>query len=88
MITINSTGRLGIAAALLLLAASCVPEKKPRAPAKTTAQQQAVKSSSRMPARHVKLELPELTKPAARPAARVVHLLYTSNVDGELDPCG
>lgn len=34
------------------------------------------------------LDLPRLKEPARVPAQRVVHLLYTSNVDGEAEPCG
>jgi hypothetical protein len=34
------------------------------------------------------LDLPELTEPGRVPARRVVHLLYTSNVDGEAEACG
>ena len=34
------------------------------------------------------LALPTLTAPVAVPAERVVHLVYTGAVDGEIDPCG
>jgi hypothetical protein len=35
-----------------------------------------------------KLDLPELKKPEPMAADKVVHLIYTSNVAGEADPCG
>ncbi len=31
---------------------------------------------------------PEVQPPAVAKGARVVHLVYTSNNDGEVDPCG
>ena len=66
---------------------SCVPEKKAQPKSKTRAQAPRPKAPKPAPP-VVKLELPALTKPEARSAARVVHLLYTSNVHGELEPCG
>jgi hypothetical protein len=33
-------------------------------------------------------DLPDLAKPEPLPAERVVHLLYTTNNDGEVEPCG
>jgi hypothetical protein len=35
-----------------------------------------------------KVVLPQLKKPAPVAADRVVHLIYTSNVAGEAEPCG
>lgn len=50
---------------------------------------QAAAEPTPLPAPAVpKVKLPrleELQRPAAK---RVVHLIYTSNVDGEIDPCG
>ncbi len=34
------------------------------------------------------VELPELKAPSPLPAARVLHLLFSANVVGELEPCG
>jgi hypothetical protein len=50
------------------------------------------RSSRRAPAvdgfRPPQLSLPTLVAPRPLPAARVLHLLYTSNVVGDLEPCG
>ncbi len=70
--------------AAALLAWACVPEKRARPVNKTRRGVATIKPAPPT----FKLELPKLVKPTARPAARVVHLLYTSNVDGELAPCG
>ena len=82
------TPKIFCASLATLLLWACVPEKKPQPKKQTRAQ--ALKS--RAPVVVVKprftLELPRLLKPVPRPAARVVHLLYTSSVDGELEPCG
>jgi hypothetical protein len=34
------------------------------------------------------LELPELAAPKPVSADRILHIFFTSNVAGELDPCG
>ena len=70
-----------------LLVWGCVPDRKAQPKNKTRAQAQ--KTKVRRPVRpSFKLEIPKLAKPEALAAAKVVHLVYTSNVDGELEPCG
>ena len=64
----------------LVSAAGCVNEAPTSTPAPAT---KAVKQAP-APA----LELPTLKKPEPLPAKRIVHLLYTSNVAGEAEPCG
>lgn len=65
----------------------CVPDKEAPPKSKTRAQAQKPRAPKPAPT-NFKLELPALTKPAVISAGKVVHLLYTSNVDGELEPCG
>lgn len=73
----------------LALAWGCVPNKKkqPAAP-RTRAEASKIPSQPAPPKPAFKLDLPRLRAPAIAPAAKVVHLLYTSNADGELEPCG
>ena len=65
---------------VLLSAAGCAMEDPASTPAPVT---KAVKQTPRPT-----LELPTLNKPKPLPAERIVHLLYTSNVAGEAEPCG
>ncbi len=79
----------GIYCSLLALALTwgCVSEKKPQpAPPRTRAEAAKIQKTPARPA--FKLDLPKLSAPVVAPAAKVVHLLYTSNADGELEPCG
>jgi hypothetical protein len=76
---------------LLMLGAGCVKEQDAPSQAKAAVKPQrppsqpgaANKAKASPPPR-----LPELTPPEPTPAARVVHLFFTSNVDGEFEPCG
>jgi len=70
-----------------LLVWGCVPEKKAQPRNRTRAQAQKTKVQ-RPATSPFKLDLPRLVKPEALAAAKVVHLVYTTNVDGELEPCG
>jgi hypothetical protein len=58
--------------AVVLLAASCNRGGEPAAEA----------------FRPPPVELPELAAPKPVPAERVLHIFFTSNVAGELGPCG
>ena len=71
----------------MLLVWGCVPDKKAQPKNRTRAQAQKSKAS-KPAAPPFKLDLPQLIKPEALASAWVVHLVYTSNVDGELEPCG
>lgn len=71
-----------IISVVLLSAAGCATED----PSSTPAPAQKAANLKQAPA--AALQLPELKKPAPLPAERIVHLLYTSNVAGEADPCG
>ena len=66
----------------LLSAAGCAPEESTltSTPAPAT---RAIKQTPKPT-----LKLPTLNKPELLPAERIVHLLYTSNVAGEAEPCG
>ena len=45
-------------------------------------------AAPREPPKPAKLELPELEPPTLGPAERVVDLFFSSNVAGEVEPCG
>lgn len=71
----------------LALICACVSERRP------ARQQGAKKLAPATPpgskkAPLMKWEHPALTRPVARAAGKVLHLIYTSNADGELEPCG
>ena len=58
------------------------PAAKPSASAVTAA-------PAAVPAKPVEqITPPEVPAPVPPSGSRVVHLVYTSNVDGEVDPCG
>ncbi len=67
----------GASLALLLLVTSC---------SNLQPQGRRVQGSSPTPA--PELTLPSPTKPTPLPAERVINILFTSNGDGDVDPCG
>jgi hypothetical protein len=71
-----------IISVVLLSAAGCTTEDPASTP--DPAKKAVNLSQAPVPA----LQLPELKKPTPLPAERIVHLLYTSNVAGEAEPCG
>lgn len=66
-----------------LLAPGC--RRPPEATHNTQATSPAITPASTPEA---KAPLPALVAPERRPQGRVVNLLYTSNADGEVEPCG
>ena len=77
---------VGISAALLMGCQRKTTENKQPTPAG----QQAVKAPAQAkPAAPVEpITVPEISPPTAGEGGRVVHLIYSSNVDGEVEPCG
>lgn len=81
------TKRLSILALGLLLALA-VGCKKSKAPApKAPAQAAAAKQAAAPKVKAAPITVPEIAAPEAT-GQRVVHLVYTSNNDGEIEPCG
>ena len=73
---------------LLLLPALLAWSCKKEAPPRTTPQVSPQVAAQAKAAEEPLPEVPALRPPAAPEGARVVHLLYSGNVDGELEPCG
>ncbi len=69
-----------------LLWQGCKGKKKPQ-PAAAPVPQEQTKAAPKKPT--VKpIALPKVAPPAIAEGRRVVHLVYTTNNDGEVDPCG
>jgi hypothetical protein len=63
--------------------------KKKPAPGAQPAAKTANNAPAAAPAKPAEpITPPEVAEPAPPKGGRVVHLVYTSNVDGEVEPCG
>ena len=71
---------------LALLSTGCVKSEQPPPHKKGSPPSQPAKAAPKAPPPQARL--PELRPPAEVPGKRVVHVFFTSNADGELDPCG
>jgi hypothetical protein len=79
--------RLSVVVSLLaLLGSGCVKSEQPPPHKKSAAKPPPAPAAKQVPPPIGRL--PELRPPERAPAERVVHVFFTSNADGELDPCG
>jgi hypothetical protein len=71
---------------ILALAGGCHRRARAKGPGVAGPARVGAPAAKRRPT--PKLDLPNLTAPEALPARRTLHLFHTSNVVGEIEPCG